>query len=227
MTEKELSRLKPAVLPQKLEQALTDARWERDALVGCLRDRYQLRSCLRHSFYHMPADRLEGDPQSIKWVAIYQSRTLFGRWAGVRYFGRVTECEILPRSQIAQIPRDSDTPYYVFYVSRWQKLRRKIVSKELPMTHMCTTELLLHNSTEIPELMLEDERQLRLYHALKKLLRRPRRRTAGFLFENSAVVVKRGEVCTLVDGEMKPSYLQEHYADAPYAVFSHILSQLP
>lgn len=222
-------QFKPAVLSKRLEQALLRADWDkRDVLVGCLRDRHQLRVCLRHRFYHMPADRLEGDPQNVRWVAIYQSQTLFGARGGVRYFGRVTACETVARRDIIQIPRDSDTLYYRFSVSAWKSLPKKITSKELPFTHLRTTEFLLRHGTEIPELVLEDERQFRLYRALKKLLGRPKARNsrAGFRFEDAAVTLVKGEVCTLRAGKLQPSYLLENYADFPYTVFRHILSQL-
>jgi hypothetical protein len=159
-------------------------------------------------------------------VAIYQSQTLFGTRGGVRYFGRVTGCETLPRHDITQIPRDSDTPYCRFFVERWHRLPRKIASKELAVTHIRTTEFLLRHGTEIPELFLEDENQFRFYRALKKLLGRPRIRTAGFRFGKSAVVLKEGEVCTLTEGELKPSYLLENYMDSPYAVFRYVYDQL-
>lgn len=226
MREKEFAGLKQVALPQGLEYALADACWERNVLVGCLRNKRQLRTCLRHGFYHMPAERLEGDPNSVKWVAIYQSQALFGRRAGVRYYGQVIDCKLVPRDQITQIPRDSDTPYYVLRIAQWQKLRRRIACKELSVTHLRTTEFLLQNGTEVPELLLEDLRQYRLYYALRKLLRRPRLRSAGFLFEDSAVVLRRGEICILRHGRLCPTYLREHYLETPYEVFSHILSKL-
>lgn len=200
--------------------------WQKDVLVGCLRERPQLRVCLRRRFYHMPAERLEGDPDDIQWVAIYQSQTLFGIRAGVRWYGRVTDCKLVSRSEITQIPRDSDTPYYLFSVARWEKLPKKIVSKEIPITHIRTTEFLLKNSRQTPELMLEDGRQYCLFHGLKNLLRRPRLRTAGFYFGDSAVVLRRGEICVLRAGRLQPTYLREHYLETPYEVFSHILSKL-
>ena len=221
MTEKELKRIKP------LNVTAPEVSWERNVLVGCLRERSQLRPCLRYCFYHMPVDRLEGDAADIKWVAIYQSQNLFGLRSGVRWYGRVVNCRQVQRSEITQIPRDSDTPYYVFTVARWEKHRRKIACRELPITHIRTTEFLLKNSAQTPELMLEDPRQYCLYHGMKKLLRRRRVRTAGFWFEDSAVVVKQGEICTLTDGKLRPSYLQDHFAETPYIVFRHILSQIP
>lgn len=222
-----ISKLKQAALSEQLEKALSQADWtNRNVLVGCLRDRQQLRVCLRHGFYHMPADRVEEDVGGVKWIAIYQSRTLFGNRGGIRYYGRVTDCKLVPRSEIREIPRDSDTPYYRFAVPRWIKLSGKVVSKELPFTHMLTTEFLLKNSRETPELFLEDEQQFRLYRALRKLLSRPRFRTAGFRFGDGVVVLKRGEICTLQNGELHPSYIQENFADLPYTVFSHILLEL-
>lgn len=223
----EAAQFKPPVLPKALEAALPEADWSvRDVLVGCLRDRGQLRISLRHRFYHMPADRFEGDPGEIRFVAIYQSQTLFGRWGGVRWFGRVTGWEAVTRKQITQIPRDSDDLYYRFTVDRWQKLPRKIACKEIPLTHMRTTEFLLRHSRQTPELFLEDARQFRLYHGLRKLLARPRIRTAGFRFEDAAVVLKGGEICTLRDGKLIPSYLREHFTETPFLIFRHILSQL-
>jgi len=222
-----IRKLKPPAMTKGLEQAFAQADWEnRNVLVGCLRNRHQLRVCLRHRFYHMPADRLEGDAENIRRVAIYQSQTLFGPRSGVRYHGRVTGCELVPRSEIKEIPRDSDTPYYRFSVSRWQQLPKKVVSKELPFTHMRTTEFLLKHSRETPELFLENEYQFRLYYALRNLLTHRRIRTAGFRLDDGAVVVKRGEICTLRDGELHPSFVQENYKSLPYTVFSHILVEL-
>ena len=217
MNEKELSKLKPLAIEAP------DCSWERNVLVGCLRERHQLRICLRHRFYHMPADRLEGDPDQIKWVAIYQSQTLFGIRAGVRWYGRVVSWKRVSRSEITQIPRDSDTPYYVFAVARWEKRPKKIRCKELPITHIRTTEFLFRTSRQTPELALEDGRQYRLYYGMKKLLSRPRIRAAGFLFEDSSVLVQRGEICVLRDGRLQPTYLREHYLETPHAVFRHVL----
>lgn len=213
-------------LPKGFEAALLSARWQRDVLVGCLRDRGQLRISLRHRFYHMPASRFEGDPTEIRFVAIYQSQSLFGRWGGVRYYGRVTGCETVLRKEITQIPRDSDDLYLRFAVDRWQKLPRKIACKEIPLTHMRTTQFLLLSSRQTPELYLEDERQFRLYHGLKKLLGCPRIRTSGFRFEDSAVVLKSGEICTLQDGKLIPTYLREHFVETPFLVFRHILNKI-
>lgn len=222
-----ISKFKVPSLPERLEQDLLGAKWEkRDVLVGCLRDRKQLDICLRHGFYHMPAHRLEGESSEVRYVAIYQSQNLFGGRAGVRYYGRVTGCETVVRKEITQIPRDSDELYLRFAVDRWRKLPRTVTTKELPVTHMRTTAFLLHHSTEVPELFLEDGRQFRLYRAMKKLLARPRIRIAGFRFGDRAVVLKKGEICILRDGEAHATYLQEHYKETPHAVFTSILQHL-
>ena len=220
MNEIERKRIKP------IEITAPEVSWERDVLVGCLRERSQLRTCLRHCFYHMPAERLEGDPDEIRWVAIYQSHSLFGIRAGIRWYGRVVERKLVERREIAQIPRDSDTPYYVFTVDRWEKLPKKIVSREIPITHIRTTAFLLRNSRQTPELMLEDGRQYCLFHGLKNLLKRRRLRTAGFYFEDVAVVLRKGEICVLRDGRLQPTYLREHFLETPYEVFAYILQRL-
>ena len=216
----------PPKLPKGLEESVKAADWQRDVLVGCLRERSQLRVSLRHRFYHMPLSRFDGDPEEIRYVAIYQSQSLFGRWGGVRWFGRVIDCRTLLRREISQIPRDSDDLYLRFTVDRWQKLPRKIACKEIPLNHLRTTQFLLHSSREVPELYLEDERQFRLYWGLKKLLGRPRLKTGGFCFGEAAVVLEKGEICTLRDGVLCPSYLQGQFAEMPFSVFQHILQEL-
>ena len=216
---------KSFLLSEKQQQALADADWQRNVLVGCLRERQQLRACRRFGFYHIPADRLEnGD--SVKWVAIYQSQNLFGSRSGIRYYGRVVNCRLVPRSEITEIPRDSDTLYYRFDVTAWRRLPRKIISKEMPFTHMLTTEFLLQNSRQVPELFLENEQEYRLFQGLRRLLARRRVRTVGFAFGDGAVVLKRGEVFVQRGEALRPTFLRQDFLEFPYTVLKGIQSEL-
>ena len=141
-----------------------DADWSsRDVLVGTLRNHAQLECCIRNKFYHIPAVRLGTEDLPVRYVAIYQSRYKFGVNAGIRYFGEVTKCSLVPRHEIREIPRDSDEMYYRFDIKEWQTLPKTIVSCESDFVSITTTRFLLENSSEVPELMLQNAAEYDLY----------------------------------------------------------------
>ena len=96
-------------------------------LIGSLSSDSQLSVCLEHNFYHIPASIAGNDYQNISYVAIYQSRRFFGAAAGVRYYARVKSACILPRHEIAEIPRQSSMPYVRFDLEPWQLLPVPII----------------------------------------------------------------------------------------------------
>ena len=86
------SAFERATLPRGIEEKLAKVDWSvRDVLVGSLRDREQLKIALEHNFYHVPSRQLGEDDLPIRYVAIYQSRNIFGTEAGIRYYGEVTK----------------------------------------------------------------------------------------------------------------------------------------
>ena len=98
------AKYKEAKLPKRLDKAIGGASWQTpDVLVGALRNRYQLDVCLECDFYHMPATSI--DPKTVRYVAMYQSITLFGRKSGIHWYGKVAEFEKVRRYEIDEIPR--------------------------------------------------------------------------------------------------------------------------
>lgn len=145
--------------------------WDkRDVMVGVLHDAAQLDANAAHRFYHIPAKLLACPPGDIGHVALYQSKRLFGKAAGIRLYGRVGRCDLVPRGEIHEIPARGDPgePYFRFGVAEWETLPRPIRAVGLaPGVSVLTTLFLLRNSRNFPELYIRTLRQWELYSLLR------------------------------------------------------------
>lgn len=155
------------------EKALASADFDcRDVLIGTLRHAKQLEICLRHRFYYFPAERLPHPEQPIRMVALYQSYHQFGSKAGVRYYGEVRDCTMVPRSAIKEMPKDSDALYYRVTVKAWKKLPHTILPRENGLLLLRTNRFLLVRATNTAELTLENPWEYRFHRCVQELLRR-------------------------------------------------------
>ena len=91
-------------------------------LVGYVKDRFQLEKTLSAAFYHFPARFMPENMQSIRWAAIFLPSSLTGKEAGIQYIGEITAYQVLPRRQITEIPKNSDTSYCRISVKCWKKV---------------------------------------------------------------------------------------------------------
>ena len=164
------SAFERATLPRGMEEKLAKVDWSvRDVLVGSLRDRKQLDIALEHHFYHIPVRQLSENDLPVRYVAIYQSRNIFGAEAGIRYYGEVTKVIPVRRNEITEIPKNSTEPYYRLEVKEWKQLDYVIEPKEFALVSRFTNLFLLEHSTEYPELFLRSEEEYRLYSELKRM----------------------------------------------------------
>ena len=118
-----------SVFGEALEEDLAKVDWaRRDVLVGSLGTAQQLADNLEGNYYYVPACHIDSLDLPIQYVAIYQSRTLFGENAGIRYYGEVLATEQVQRSQIRfPVIRDNaEELYYRFRVKRWEVLPEPI-----------------------------------------------------------------------------------------------------
>jgi len=184
---------KETKLPKRMDKALSNVDWaEPDVLVGALRNRYQLDVSLECGFYHMPATHI--DPANVRYVAIYQSLTLFNRTAGIRWLGKVTSWEKVRRYEIDEIPKDSDEWYYRFEIGKWRRLSRPIPAGGVAFVHLLTNLFLLKNSHTVAELLVGGEHQFRWLWGLKKAMKQVKRfprAGAGFRFDGVLTLVSR------------------------------------
>lgn len=167
----------PAQLPLSapVEERLKTVHWAvQDVLIGTLASQRQLKVCLEAQFYHIPAERLKQTDFPIRYIAIYQSRNLFGKEAGVQYYGEVRQHTLVRRGDIREIaarPNTENKLYYRFEIKEWKQLEKPIVAKEMRFITGFTNLFLLTTATELPELWLRTEETYRLYTALQNAIR--------------------------------------------------------
>lgn len=222
------SAFERATLPRGIEEKLAKVDWSvRDVLIGTLRNKNQLDVCLNHRFYHIPQKMLKDSDLPIRYVAMYQSkRHKFGSEAGIRYYGEVTRCIPVKRSEITEIPKKSDEPYYRFEIKEWKKLTKPITPKEIGFTRMFTNLFLLEHSTETPELFIQSEQEYRLYSELKRTLNHyeinDEGTELGFKFADSLVVFENGEIHVYRSRKLHAKFDAQDFARSPNAVFRKI-----
>ncbi len=141
---------------------------EETVLIGTLRNVAQLDTCLRFNFYHIPTARLTTKPSEIKYIAIYQSRSLFGDESGIRYFGKVRNCRLTPRNKIPEIPSESAKLYYRFEIEEWNRLENTILPCDGISPRATTTPFLLRNSRDTFELSLLSEEEFHIYRKIRE-----------------------------------------------------------
>ncbi|MBQ8003870.1 MAG: YitT family protein [Oscillospiraceae bacterium] len=195
----------------------------RDVLVGTLRNRMQLETCIKNSFYHIPAARLSAGDFPVHYVAIYQSNHKFFDNAGVFYWGEVKKCSLVPRYKITEIPKNSREMYYRFDINEWRKLENPILAREGDFVSITTTRYLLENAREVPELRLHSREELSLYRKISSCIsgEAPLHKTSC----NNAEIVFDGGRITVHTGRAEVfSCTYDEFSKRPTPIFRAILS---
>lgn len=193
-------------------------------LVGTLRRPSQLDVCLLNGFYHVPVGQISEDRLPVDYVAIYQSRRLFAKDCGIRYYGRVKQCTILRRWEIEEIPKSSDALYYRFDIESWEQLDVPIQVREVPFTHLFTNLFLLLHSKETPQLCLESPIQYRYYQAVVTALKRGD--GPVFTHPGGKVILKHGWLQVRWRGRKIVSFRAEDFTVVPDSIFRRIMEIL-
>ena len=218
------SAFERATLPRGIEEKLAKVDWQtKDVLVGSLSSTGQLAACLEHNFYHIPASRIKEADLPIRTVALYQSKRLFGANAGIRYYGDVVRCTLVKRSDIRELPKNSDEPYYRLDVKQWKELSKQIKPKEVGSVSFYTNRFLLEHSAEVPELKLHSEAEYRLFSELKRALNSTEINDAesdiGFRFGDAMIVFEEGKINVYKEGKIVAQNTVESFSHSPNAVF--------
>ena len=218
------SAFERATLPRGIEEKLTKVDWlTRDVLVGSTRDQNQLAICLQHKFYHIPVKELRESDLPIRTVALYQSKTLFGVNAGIRYYGDVVSCTKVLRKDITEIPKDSNDLYYRLEIKEWKKLQKPIKPKEFGFVKLFTNRFLLEHSSEAPELNLRSEEEYRLYYELKRALNNTEINDSDkdirFNYDDAIVAFEDGNINVYKNNKLIDQKTVESFSRSPNAVF--------
>lgn len=202
----------------------------RDVLVGCLRSREQLETCLRTCSYHIPAARLSPELFPIRCVAIYQSPRFFAGQAGVRHYGTVTACTLVRRGEIPERPRASDEPYYRFTVASWRQLETPVAPQGMDRVCGMTNLFQLRHSPDMTGLWLRTASELRLYLLLCRAVQQAEAnggsREAPLRVGGSQLVLACGTICIVRGGRTREAVPIEEFRRAPGPVFGRLCRRL-
>lgn len=201
------SAFERATLPRGIEDKLAKIDWsERDVLVGALRNKAQIETCLKHKFYHIPVARIKDDELPVHYVAIYQSINLFGRESGIRYYGEVTKTSIVKRCEIKELPKNSNELYYRFEIKEWKELNIPLAAKEIRDFPFFTNMFLLQHCSDVPDLHISSEEEYRLYTELRRLANdvsiNETDAESGFKYIDRTVIMENGNIFVAKDGKI-------------------------
>lgn len=135
-------------------------------LIGALGSVEQLDVCLQHRFYHMPLTNLKehSELSHVGYIGIYQSKSLFGQQAGIRYVARIRKWSVMPRKEIREMPtrdlKNADKLYVRFELEDWETIPVIVPNGTYVRTCKVTSKELLLKAHEIAELSLETEEEL-------------------------------------------------------------------
>ena len=221
------SAFERATLPRGIEDKLTKTDWKRrDVLAGALRNRSQLETSLKHKFYHIPAAWISESDLPIHYVAIYQSINLFGKEAGIRYYGEVIRCSLVKRREIREIPKNSDELYYRLEIKEWKEMNVPLVAKEGRDFPFFTNMFLLQHCSEVPNLRIKTAEEYRLYTELKRLSQdsavNDEENTNGFMYNDKRIVLENGNIQVIASDRIMEQVTLESFSRKPSAVFSVI-----
>ena len=221
------SAFERATLPRGIEDKLTKTDWKRrDVLAGALRNRSQLETSLKHKFYHIPAAWISESDLPIHYVAIYQSINLFGKEAGIRYYGEVIRCSLVKRREIREIPKNSDELYYRLEIKEWKEMNVPLVAKEVRDVPFFTNMFLLQHCSEVPNLRIKTAEEYRLYTELKRLSQdsavNDEENTNGFMYNDKMIVLENGNIQVIASDRIMEQVTLESFSRKPSAVFSVI-----
>lgn len=217
------SAFERATLPRGIEDKLAKTDWKRrDVLVGVLRNRGQLEVCLKHKFYHVPAVKIN-ESLPIHYVAIYQSIKLFGKQAGIRYYGEVVRCTPVKRREITEVPKNSDGLYYRLEIKEWKEMNVPIAAKEVRDFPFFTNMFLLQHCSEVPDLQIKTEEEYRLYTELKRLSQdsavNDEENMNGFRYNDKVIILENGKIQVVDSGQVVEQITVDSFARKPSAAF--------
>ena len=225
------SAFERATLPRGIEDKLQKVDWRtRDVLIGDLKYGDQLGACLEGRFYYVPASQIKDEDLPIRYVALYQSKRMFGAESGIRYYGEVRKCTQRRRRDIPYRRRDSDEWYYYLEVKEWKTLSKPIAVKERGMGRQFTNLFLLEHSSEAPELGIRSEAEYRLFTELKRALNDTEINDdgsdIGFVFGDASIIFEEGKIHVCRKGTICEEYAIQEFSRAPNAVFRNLYKSI-
>ncbi len=166
---------------------------KKNMLVAVVKNSGQFYLNMEGNFYYIPEQFVE-NAEDIEFVAIYQSKHLFGDDYGIQYFGRVIKTEKVKRYNISEIPKNSDDMYYRFTLDGWEKLEHKIKPQGFSQVGIYTNIFLLENAKEYFELFFDKKEEYILYKTLNEILFKDDRCEKIFKFMDGLLIAAKDKL---------------------------------
>ena len=198
---------------------------KRDLFVGALRNREQLAVCLEKNFYHIPAARLTGGTKTLSYLAIYQSRRLFGEAAGIRYVGKIGKISLVKRKEITEFPQNSDELYYRFDMESFEELEKPLKPEGDGFICLRSSYRLLLGSDRTSALFLHSEQELAFFSQLSGAVDRLPEVTS-FSYEKSSVRVSENDITVIRKEKPVFSLSTSLYRASPADITRRLLGEI-
>ena len=227
------SAFERATLPRGIEEKLAKVDWKRrDVLIGTLRSKAQLGTCLKEKFYYIPKKLVSDAHLPIHYVALFQTPSIFSNDAGIYYYGEVLRIDLVKRKDIDKVPLTHGNPdelYYFFMIREWKQLDRPVLPKEKGVNSNYTNMFLLKNSEFIPELLLSSEEEYRMYSELKRRTGKTledREEKPGFEMGDMKVLFEDEKIWVYREGELADCVPVQEFSRRPSLTFRRLLEYL-
>jgi len=210
------------LLPPGIRKRLYEVDWSiKDVLVGSLGSVQQLQDNLKRNYYYVSAKYVSETALPIRYVSIFQSKTLFGNNAGIRYYGKVIQTKLIPRKQIDFPLRrnNGDELYYAFGIEEWKTLPATIgIKYDIVREPRFTNKLLLDLAGQSYELFnIMSSEHFILLHKLKQAL--PSIAFTDNILPEKVIRLESGKAIWIHDGIIDAvDENGNRMLDAPFAV---------
>ena len=231
--ESDTSAFERSILPKGMEERLAKVDWtRRDVLVGSLRSKEQWDECYAKNYYYVPIKNMPTNSRQANYIAIYQSKNLYGKDAGILYYGEVLQTQVLPRKEINSLPShaSAEEKYYRFTIKEWKELDERIAYEaEWVYKPRYTNLFLLQNCKKTFELFnIKNEEDYRLVSELRRIqtnivaVQDNPKDLFVKINDSISVYNDEGYIYVYVDGEERLKKQTELFAEHPSIVFTEI-----
>lgn len=232
VAESNVSAFERSIMPKGIEARLAKVDWEkRDVLVGSISSKKQLDVILKDNYYYVPKSSMPSEKHQASYVALYQSYRLYGKNAGILYYGEITNYDIRKRKDINDLPGRTNPHELCYYyeIDEWKTLDTKIeFEEEWVYKPRYTNLFLLKNCCKTFELFnIRNEEDFRLVSELRRIQKNieikdnPKELFVKF---NESISVYNDEdyIYVYLDGETKLKKSTKLFSDYPSEIFREI-----
>lgn len=223
------------ILPQGIIEEWRSA-FDEHVLVGMVPSAEHYHAYLKHRFYHIPVKRLKKGWQDARYIALYPRRGAAPE-NGVTCFGKIATVNIVKRSDITELPKQSSEEYVRFEVDHWQFLSDVIrpVGYGIAVYAMTTLNT-IKQAKELPELFMKSSEEIALWRLLRRLSDRVRfdldaryldqaSKITAYRVKNLLIRLENG-LLTITSGAKRKTIAAELLRKQPSAVFREVVGMM-